>query len=164
MRVGRFVEFIERDERFVCERDDDRSVVRVWSTQVRVPIPIAPAEAASLDTYDQTLQVSYEVDEPGDGAGSKCLSIDQYSIVHHEFWGWHQWQELLERELRKRKDSRDMDILLRLAGQVIDGFPDMVTCGNTAGFDLLRQIAEVLGRSDEFLYRVRSCGLLHWLE
>ena len=159
MRIDSFVEFIGRDERFVCERDDARSIVRIWSTHVRVPIPVM----AEMQAVDQPVRVEYEVDEPGDGAGSGCISIDQHTIAHSS-WGWHDWQKLLERELRKRKDSRDMDALLRLAGQVIDGFPDMVTCGNTAGFDLLGQIAAVLGRSDEFMYRVRSCGLLHWLE
>lgn len=160
MKIESFVGYIERDERFVCKRDDARSIVRVWSTQVRRPVPIAPAD---LQAVDRLIRIEYEVDEPGDGAGSRCLSIDQYAIGR-DCWGWHQWQELLERELRKRKDSRDMDMLIRLAGQVIDGFPDMVTCGNTVGFDLLRQIAAVLGRSDEFLHRVRVCGLLHWLE
>ena len=161
MKVERFVEFIERDERFVCERDDTQMVVRVWSTQVRRPVPVAPE---GLQAVDRPLRVDYEVDEPGDGAGSKCLSIDQFSIAHHESWGWHQWQELLERELRKRRGSRDTDTLLRLAGQVIDGFPDMVTCGNRVGFDLLRQIAALLGRSDEFLHRIKCCGMTHWLD
>ena len=161
MRIGVFCRYIERDERFVCKRDDARMVVRVWSTHVRVPVPVTEIDPAEID---KPLHVDYEVDEPGDGTGSKCLTIDQHSIAHHEPWGWHQWEGVLERELRKRKDSRDVDTLLRLAGQVIDGFPDMVTCGNTVGFDLLRQIAAVLGRSDEFLYRVRCCGMTHWLE
>lgn len=163
MDIARFCEAVDRDERFVCERDDTRSIVTVWSTQMRRPIPIAPVEAVSPATYGRTSRVDYEVDEPGDGAGSKCITIDQHSI-DQPLWGWHQWREMLERELRKRRDSRDTDTLLLLAGQVIDGFPDMVTCGNRVGFDLIRQIATVLGRSDEFLHRLKVCGMTHWLE
>ena len=148
MNVARFCKHIEKDPRFVCKRDDSQSIVTVWSTHESVPI-LARHTYRPYTKEEASRPIEYAVDEPGEQPGFRCMTVDQYSIVQARF-GWDEWGRLLGRELRKNKESRLLDDLLRAANQIVDAFPDHVTCGTKVGFDLLRKIAGMVGRGDEF--------------
>jgi len=148
VKIANFIACVERDPRFVCKRDDSQRIVTVWSTHVSVPIPAQhtyrPYTRAELE-----MPFEYMTDEPGDQPGFKCVTIDQLAI-HQSRFGWDEWSKMLGRELRKNRESRLLDDLLRAVNQLVDGFPEHVTCQTSAGFDLLRKFAGIVERGDEF--------------
>jgi hypothetical protein len=162
MRVAEFCERIEKDPRFVCKRHDSQSSVTVWSTHVSVPI-LAKHSYSPADGHEATFPVQWATDEPGEQPGLRCMTIDQYAIVNGRL-GWTEWVRLLGYELRKNKESRLLDELLRAADQIVDAFPDHVTCRTQVGFELLRKVAGMVERGDEFWRTAKMNRVIQGLE
>lgn len=162
MTVDRFCKRVNNDPRFVCKRDDSRSLVTVWSTHESVPI-LARHTYRPYTHEEASRPISWATDAPGEQPGFRCMTVDQHAIVRARF-GWDEWTRILGRELRENKESRLLDDLLRAAGQIVDAFPDHVTCRTQVGFDLLQKVAGMVERGDEFWRTAKMNRVMQGLE
>ena len=147
MNIKTFMGFLKKDPRYVGEYNKERQWIRVWSTDVIVPILI---EQTSWVGYMNPLELTYpewETDSPLPGFEKRALTIAAIEIVKSKM-GWAQWLQIIGRELRQIELSTNLLKIRALVVEMLSIYPSVDT-------GVWYTLADLVGKSKELYERER---------